>query len=172
MRNGGYDFSSFDWSDVQSLKSIGFLGFVPVRKLQKDSNPVPDASGLFIVVRLAEASPEFLRKGSCGKFKGKDPNVFLEELKSRWIDNTVVLYIGCSSNIRKRLKDFVNAGKGEANKCWGARLLWQIKGSQDFLLAWMPTGDGWEEMKRQCIQAFKGSHGGKQPFANIKFYKK
>ena len=80
--------------EIENYRKDGFTGFVPVSKLRSTASLLPDSGGVYIVVRESDNSPEFLANGTGGFFKGKNPNVGLEELESNYVAGSKVVYIG------------------------------------------------------------------------------
>ena len=155
---------------IDDLKTAGFEGFVPVAQLKNDNSVIPQEAGVYMVVYTSKSSPEFLMQGTGGFFKGKDPNVPIAELKTNWIENTCVIYIGqTKTTIRKRVKDYLKFGCGQKVGHKGGRYIWQIKESDQLLFCWKPTPD--EEpgiVEKLLITQFKEQYGGRRPFANLK----
>jgi len=117
-------------------------GIVSVRKLDASRcRQVPAEPGVYAVVRPSMAPPRFRTQSTGGRFKGKDPTVAKEILAGRWVD-TDVLYLGRSRPpLRGRILDLVDYGSGGPAAHQGGRYLWQLQGSDDFLVAWKPTPD-------------------------------
>lgn len=78
-----------------------------------DSSMLPDDKGVYLVLNFTNRPVEFLTIGPGGHFKGKDPNVSLKELKSNWVENTKVVYIGKATSLKKRLKQHFGFGQGK-----------------------------------------------------------
>lgn len=163
-----------EWNDIESLKRAGFQGFVPVRVVQNNAHCIPLQQGVYLIIRNSVSDPEFLETGSGGFFKGKNPNVSIADLQANWVENTKVVYIGkaggiaSSATLCSRLKQLFQFGSGKAVGHWGGRLLWQLADAQDLLVAWLPLeGIDAREFEARLIQAFRKSHGGRLPFANL-----
>ena len=158
---------------LEGLKAAGFAGFVRFTDLPRAD--VPNASGVYVVVRPDATPPIFIESSVAGWFKGKDPTVSLEKLTAKWIPTTNVLYIGKADlgktgnrSIRKRLDEYRRHGAGEPVGHWGGRYLWQLSGSADLLVCWKeapPTKA--EDMESELIADFM-SQFGVLPFANLK----
>ncbi len=155
---------------IEDLKEAGFEGFRSVRELSYNHDTIPDVQGVYMVVLPSDCKPEFLVEGSGGFFKGKNPNVSIEELEYNWVDDTCVVYIGTtSSTLRKRVGDYLKFGMGRNIGHYGGRYIWQLKGSQDLLLCWKKILDkAPKDVEYSLIQEFKMSYGGYRPFANLK----
>ncbi|MCH8034838.1 MAG: hypothetical protein IH950_13915 [Bacteroidetes bacterium] len=132
---------------------------------------VPDKKGIYFVI--IDEPVEFLQKSVGGRFKRKNPTVPLQKLKDRWVDNTLVVYIGqsgggtSSATINKRMKQFMKFGQGQPVGHWGGRLIWQIKNNRKLKICWKTlTNNDPREIEKELIQQFE-NHYFKKPFANI-----
>ena len=93
------------------------------------------------------------------------------QLQAAWVPDTDVLYIGrteqgkrCNRGLATRLKELQRFGQGAAIGHWGGRYLWQIKDSDQLLVAWQescdpPTREA--DLVKQFVTAW-----GARPFAN------
>lgn len=153
--------------EIENYRKDGFTGFVPVSKLRSTASLLPDSGGVYIVVRDSDNSPEFLATGTGGFFKGKNPNVGLEELESNYVAGSKVVYIGKATSLKKRVGQLLRFGAGSAVGHWGGRYLWQLADSDNLLIAWKTTSatdPRAEEIK--MLEEFVSRHG-KLPFANL-----
>ena len=171
-----------EYRTIDDLKKAGFKGFCTVEDLRKDLSGIPAVAGVYMVVYQGDGMPEFLENGTGGFFKGKNPNVPVSELKSNWVKDTCVVYIGkaggvdakgkkSNSKLQKRISDYLDFGNGVSVGHWGGRLIWQIKDSKDLLFCWkaIPEQVGNPvEIEKELIADFKRQYGGKRPFANLK----
>lgn len=146
------------------LDAEGFRGFVPFSRLL--DYPLPEDPGIYVVIR-EDASPAiFLDKSTAGPHKGKDPTVDRDKLEGRWIEGTVVVNIGKATNLRQRLKAYARQGAGFRAGHFGGRYVWQLEGSQKFLVAWKTTSGNPRAEESRLLSVFI-AHYGKLPFANI-----
>mgnify|MGYP001983584976 FL=1 len=146
--------------DRASLEAVGFVGFVRFADLA--AARVPTEAGIYVVLRPAATSPELLelmraRAGSAYP---------LDDLATRWVSGTPVLYIGKAEakvgGLRKRLGQF--ARKGASHQ--GGRSIWQLADHGDLLVAWVETpGQIAEDVEIAYRAAFAEQFGG-WPFAN------
>lgn len=162
-------FRSFD-----SLREAGFAGFKSVRDLWNDCSCIPNERGVYVVLNPTCSNKAFLPKGVGGYFKGTDPNVSLSKLDFKWIQDCHVLYIGqaggngSSATLRKRLKQYLDFGKGKPVGHKGGRYIWQLKHHNELVMAWrvLRTDDP-SFVENQLLSAFCNQYG-KLPFANLR----
>lgn len=130
------------------------------------------SNGLYFVYYEGVGRPSFMEIGTGGFFKGKNPNVSITELKSRWVDDSDILYIGQTNRtLYDRIDEYMKFGQGKAVGHRGGRLIWQIEESRKLRLRWMiwPKDPGVylkpEKEEKRLLVAFKNEYG-KYPFAN------
>jgi hypothetical protein len=155
------------FNDIDELKKAGFTGFKKMSELFLDSSMLPDINGVYLVLNIDNKPGEFLTVGSGGHFKGKDPNISLADLKSNWVDNTKVVYIGKATSLRARLRQYFSFGQGKNIGHYGGRLIWQIKYSKDLVVCWKSLTTDPREFEADLIQQFVKTYGCR-PFANLK----
>lgn len=152
---------------IEDVKHEGFSGFISVAKLREDGCSIPTGAGVYLVVRATKTAPRFLSEGTGGYFKGKNPNVSIEELQANWVDDTCVLYIGKATSLRKRLKQYIDFGKGRSVGHWGGRYIWQLEDADQLLLCWKETpNEDPKSVESAWISSFKSFYG-VRPFANL-----
>lgn len=152
------------------LAAAGFTGFVAIGVL--DVARVPSGPGVYIVLRDPAAPPVFFLDSSpAGWFKGKDPSVSALQLQAAWVPDTDVLYLGraepgkrCNRGLAARLKELQRFGQGAAIGHWGGRYLWQIKDSDQLLVAWQESCDP-PTREAELVEQFVTAWGAR-PFAN------
>ena len=95
-------------------------------------------------------------------------------MNSNWVENSYVIYIGkaggndTDSTLRKRIKQYLDFGRGKAVGHYGGRLIWQLKNHKELIIAWKPLTDIDPRIhEKNLIQEFINYHG-KLPFANLK----
>lgn len=161
-----------NFSSINALKEQGFTGFKTISSLIQNDSVIPDIKGVYVV--LSESSnPSFITPGSGGFFKGKNPNVSIDELKANWVENTPVVYIGKagtptgSATLNSRLKQYLKFGKGKNTAHYGGRYIWQIKNYKDLIICWKtsPNKDP-RAIEKEMIKDFVSQYG-KRPFANL-----
>lgn len=159
-------------SHVQGLEQYrddGFEGFLPVSILIENTNDIPDEPGVYVVIRTSGSDPQFLVEGTGGFFKGKNPNISIQELKVNYVEDAQTVYIGkAGTSLRKRIVQLLRFGEGAAVGHWGGRYLWQLADAEKLYIAWKTTpGCDPRIIEAQMIQEFVSLHG-KRPFANLK----
>lgn len=147
------------------LHASGFAGFLPVSSLQRSLNAVPAGPGVYAVVREATMPAAFLPTSRGGWFKDKDPTVPADVLRGRWHAGTPILYVGKADSLRARIRALVRFAAGEPVGHWGGRYLWQVEGSETFLVGWREN-DNPRELERELLADF-AAHFGSLPFANL-----
>lgn len=164
---------NFGDNAVQTLKNIGFQGFLSINHLQDHLSLIPKEKGVYIIY-CDELVPHFLPKGSGGFFKQKDPNVSLDILLNNWVENTPILYIGkagantSNATLQSRLKQYFDFGRGKAVGHYGGRYIWQLANPSELKVCWMVTTEYEPRtVEYALIQQFVAQFG-KRPFANLK----
>jgi len=163
-----------DFDDLDAIRQHGFQGFVPVSHLRTTRyTEIPTQHGVYLFLRLARTTPEWLDPSPAGWYKRKNPTVSKEELQAHWVDGPIVVYIGKAGahgskrTLRKRILEALQFGAGLPVRHWGGRYLWQLKDANELVVCWKPTpGDHPRTVERQLIQAFRNQHH-KRPFANL-----
>jgi hypothetical protein len=156
-----------NFKSIDAIQAAGFTGFKKMGDLFQDNSTIPSAPGVYMVLNL-DGDPVFLAKGTGGYFKEKEPNVTVSELKSNWVDDTMVVYIGKANDLKSRLKQYFNFGQGKNAPHYGGRYIWQLGNSRDLIICWKitPTEEP-RQVEFQLIQAFIAAYG-KRPYANLK----
>ena len=158
---------------MDKYKKNGFQGFLTIGELQRNSSIIPKSIGIYYILYLKKGKPKFLKVGTGGFFKYKNPNVNIEELEQNWVENSEIVYIGKagsfdgSATLNSRLRQYLNFGLGKKVGHWGGRYIWQIENSQDLIVCWK-IADKIEprEMEKEQIKNYKIENG-KRPFANL-----
>lgn len=163
------------YADLSTIRNLGFSGFISVEQLRKDYSVIPNEKGVYFILNPDCRFKSFLKIGSGGFFKGKNPNVSLEDLEARWVPQCHLLYIGkagggtSAATLRKRLKQYLDFGMGKPIGHWGGRYIWQLSNSTSLLVAWKIITDGDPiEKESRLIKEFH-DHYGKLPFTNLRF---
>lgn len=161
------------FNNISEMKSYGFLGFEEIQSLMNNNcDNVPDRKGIYFVLRDPIQS-EFLDRSVGGHFKGKDPTIATQIFSNRWIDETLVVYIGQSgggtsaATLKKRMRQFMKFGQSQPVGHWGGRLIWQIKDNRKLKICWKSVVEGDPRaVEKNLIQQFENIYS-KKPFANI-----
>ena len=167
-----------NWT-IDEIKSFGFKGFFPIAELRKNLLSIPDERGVYLILSSGKEFV-FLNNGTGGYFKKKNPNVDLSTLKNKWIENTVILYIGqaggirngkwSNSTLRMRLKKYFDFGIGKPVGHYGGRYIWQLEKSSELIVCWKELPNKIadpSEIESNLINSFKSKYKNR-PFANLK----
>lgn len=155
------------------LINDGFSGFKTVDELRKSVENVPSVQGVYVVIRKSDATPVFLPEGCCGPHKNMNPNVAVDKLEAKWIDGSNIVYIGMTAKtLKKRVGDYIKAGKGKKHCHWGGRYIWQLADADELIFAWKPlpldSGIAPKDAETEMLAKFN-AHYKALPFANLKF---
>ncbi|WP_313492334.1 hypothetical protein [Sphingobacterium multivorum] len=66
---------------ITQLRDLDFQGFVTISQLRQKNKIIPQIMGVYIILK-ASKKYTFREVGSGGYFKGKNPNISLDELKA------------------------------------------------------------------------------------------
>lgn len=157
------------------LKENGFFGFIPVSELQKNKcRDVPNNKGVYVILRTANLEPKFKVISSGGHFKGRNPSISIPTLRKKWVDDAKVLYVGKAgsmvgnSNLKNRLRQYMDFGQGLIVGHWGGRYIWQLTDSNSLKVCWKSTpNENPRTVEKYLIQEFMNSYS-KLPFANLR----
>lgn len=157
------------------LFRAGFHGFITIDELRRTRlHTVPDAMGVYMILRTADEPPVFLNRSPAGHFNSRDPTVPLAHLRANWVEGTPIIYIGKagapgeSATLKSRLDQYLKFGAGVRSPHKGGRLIWQIAGADSFLVCWKVTPEqDPRDVERALISQFRAEHAGRRPFANL-----
>lgn len=160
--------------NLEQLQSRGFQGFSTVDDLMNSRcKNVPTDQGVYLVLYPLSVPPSFLNESVGGHFKRKNPTVPTADLKSKWVSNTIVVYIGkaggasSGATLKSRLTQYMRFGMGEPVGHWGGRYIWQIENNRSLLVCWKSLTDTEpRDFESRLIDAFVQEYG-VLPFANL-----
>ena len=116
---------------------------------------------------------EFIDPGVGGFFKGKDPNVSIEVLKSNVVSGAEVVYIGKAGNtagkatLHSRIGQYLRFGQTKNVGHYGGRFIWQIKKHTELIFCWKTVENGDpREVEKSLLSDFQNQYG-QRPFANL-----
>jgi hypothetical protein len=155
------------FESIEKLKKHGFDGFKSIKELSTSNSIIPKEKGVYLILNMNIEAPIFLEVGTGGHFKKKNPNVHTDTLKLNWVENTQVIYIGKAGNLQKRLKQYLDFGRGKPVGHWGGRFIWQISHSNELKICWKVCDKESEIAESQLILAFTNQFGSR-PFANLR----
>ncbi len=153
---------------IDDIINSGFSGGQRIKHfIEQGLGAIPRGKGVYIIARDTTSPPVFINPGTGGYFKGKDPNVSEDELKSKWVDDTCTVYIGKASDLRERLVLYLRFGQGKNVAHWGGRYIWQLEDAKSLHIFWKETAEDPRDVEQAMISEFMRLHGGKRPFANL-----
>lgn len=156
------------YQSLNQIKEAGFAGFTTVENLYNMGySSIPCQEGVYMILRLSDSAPKFVANGTGGFYRGENPNVGIEELKANWVNGTCVMYIGESTDIRKRIRQYMAFGHGRNIGHKGGRYIWQLADCKDLIVCWKPTSGDSRTEEGTLIQDFKLQYGAR-PFANLR----
>lgn len=159
------------FNDIDILKKFGFSGFLSIEELRESKKVIPKCKGVYFVLHLFNSTPKFIEKGTGGYFKGRDPNVPVDVLTKKWVDETKVIYIGKGgqmgkkSTLRSRLSQYLRFGEGKNVGHWGGRFIYQIQNPNNLVICWKETDEP-EKSESDFIDNFISTYC-KLPFGNL-----
>lgn len=183
-----------EFNSRESLKAEGFEGFVSVRELMCSCSRIPKKKGVYMVIYTGQDMPDFANPGVGGYFEGKDVKSIEEILIDRWVEGTVVIYIGKAglkdgtrsepkvtipedkkttgrrpSQLRRRITGYMRYGRTGRGGHVGGRDIWWIRNHEDLILCWKDcesSSSTPRETEKAMIREFKNLYKNKRPFAN------
>lgn len=157
-----------NFNNIEEIKKYGFKCFESVKDLREDSSLIPQKKGVYLVLKPQDMDVKFLETGTGGHTKG-NPNVSIDKLKAKWIEDTLVLYVGRTGRtLYERINELLRFGQGENIDHWGGRYLWQINHSEELVICWKEMQDeDPEEIWKQLLWDFESVYS-KLPFANLR----
>lgn len=149
--------------------TLQFKGFKTIRELKESCSEVPSSNGVYLVLRRNNQQPVFSISSLGGyvKVPNDSPCYSLSYLQEQYVNGTCILYIGKLTNMRSRLRSYMRFGQGKRASHGGGRAIWQMTDVDDFVICWAETLENSRMVEWRMIQAFKLSHEGKRPFANM-----
>ena len=157
------------FNSIESLKENGFEGFQSVEFYldPKNKNVISQKQGVYLVLMPVGSKLEFIEKNPAGIRGGRNPTVPIIELKKKFVQDTLVLYIGKAKRLRERIHCYLKHGQGSDSAAhWGGRMIWQLKDSKNLLVCWKISEkvDSFED-ERDLINSFCEFYK-MRPFAN------
>ncbi len=163
MSLGGSNWGTTGFCEVD-LTRQGFTGWLDFPTAAKGEN-FPRIGGIYVVHYDGPHPPSFEKVSSGGWFKGRDPSVSHEALLANWVEGASVVYIGKADQLRRRIRQFAEFGRGRPKGHWGGRLIWHLS-TASLRIAWAETPDRAPiDAEANLIGCFRSAYG-KPPFAN------
>jgi hypothetical protein len=159
-------------NSIDAIRHSGFEEFVTISALQTSKCcEAPAMPGVYLILRSNMALPDFLSESVGGHFKGKNPTVAVDKLRSKWVENAIVLNIGKAgpgkATLRSRLNRYMRSGQGKRSGHSGGRYIWQLAHSDNLLVCWKVTpNDAPRKVEKMMIERFEKEYA-RLPFANL-----
>ncbi len=157
-------------SSIEGLRILKFRGFSTVGGLRRGKmDAVPTGPGVYVFVHDGVSAPRFMDPGSGGWYQRKNPNVPISELLANWVDGARILYVGkTDGSLQERIRTMIGFGEGRAVAHRGGRYVWQLEDAAELFVCWKEVrAKKPRTVEREMIKAFRSSHGGRRPFANL-----
>ena len=151
-----------------NARAAGFTGFLTVGECMKSGFPTgrpPSLSGVYILCAPTGFEPDFIPPDEALAAGNVHFPWTAERLARKWVESAEVLYIGKSTEFRRRLRQLVRHAQGRTVTHTGGEIVWQLRGFQHLLICWRPCHEP-REFESSLLQAFRRSQEGKLPFAN------
>ena len=156
----------------QALREDGFAGFRAFEELE--INRIPQAPGIFAVLKPDDFQVQFLAKSTAGVFKKKNPSLTEAALAAEWVDGADVLYVGKAGpgskgnrGLRRQIQEFMDFGQGKPPGHWDGRLIWQLANAKSLLIAWKELpAVGLSQAEADYHRGFREEFG-RLPYANL-----
>ncbi|MBM3436217.1 MAG: hypothetical protein FJY07_08405 [Bacteroidetes bacterium] len=162
-----------DFNNIDEIKIYGFEGFNTVKSLWQNRKIIPKEMGVYLVLNPEFENPEFIFPDVGGFFKSKNPNISLEELKTKWVEDSMVVYIGKAgeqgknATLHSRIGHYLRFGQGKKAGHWGGRYIWQLANYYDLIFCWKVTeGENPRKVETKLIDEYYQQFH-KLPFANL-----
>ncbi len=161
-----------NFNSISAIKKNGFKGFKTVQELWSNRESIPKEKGVYLIIDADPEHAEFLSQGVGGYFKGKNPNVSINELALNVVSGVKVVYIGKAGSLagkatlNSRIGQYLRFGQTKSVGHWGGRYIWQLKNHPNLIFCWKLTAHDPREIERQLLKDFVKQHH-KRPFANL-----
>ena len=158
--------------NANDLLQQGFTGGIPFSALRTGRSQLPEAAGVYAVVRRAAEPPTFLHRSTGRDGRRGDPTVDQPRLAENWVDGVEVVYVGMASlrasgkGLRNRVGELLHFGAGKADKHWGGRFLWQLADAEQMDVYWKLDAEP-RTAEREILAHFGARNDGRRPFANL-----
>ena len=162
----------------KEVEDLNLDEFTSVKNLKQSCDSIPKKPGVYVVLGSNTDMPEFLKKGvgpehhyNKKKDKYTPMNYHVDKLKSKWVDDTNILYIGKTDDtLYTRISTYINFGMGKDVAHRGGRAIWQLPDSDNLLIGWKTIEAPASALKieKDMLKAFKIRHNDRLPFANWK----
>lgn len=127
---------------------------------------IPSTTGVYIV-KTPDIFISILNNSTSAisEYNGRSLLYEVDQLQNKWVSRSNVLYIGDSSNLKKRVRSLINYGQALGSNHRGGRAIWQLGSSCDLQVGFFECPNP-IEYKSQLLLAFEEKYGS-LPFANF-----
>ena len=153
---------------AELARSAGFTGFLTVGECMKSGLPSGDPSnscGVYILCAPEGFEPEFIPPSEARAAGNVSFPWPVDRLTEKWVKDAEVLYIGKSTQLRRRLRQLIRHAQGRTVNHTGGEIVWQLRGFERLIICWRKA-ERPRKLEHSLIQAFKSSQEGQLPFAN------
>lgn len=155
---------------MKEVAELQLNGCATVRDLKLSCSKIPDCKGVYFVLReRTDSIPVFKSQSPVLEHKGKSLSYSVDELKSKWVEDTQIMYIGkTDSSLKKRISSYIRFGKGSDSPHRGGRSIWQLPDVDNLIIGWrnLSSAESARALEHQLLVEFSNAHCGKLPFAN------
>ena len=74
--------------------------------------------------------------------------------KDKWVEDALILYVGASNDLQRRINELIDFGNGKDVAHHGGRYLWQIEGADYLQVCWKVVQNEKQE-ETKMLEAFK-----------------
>lgn len=137
----------------------------PIRATWQD---LPASPGIYAVCLSGWQTRSFLSDGGRAKHANPEAPSRLRSKREQILTSspTDIVYLGKTSNLRRRVKDLARFGVGRVDNHKGGEWLWQLDGIDEAQVhMWCCSRDRPKSLKCKLLDRFRAEHGD-LPFAN------
>ena len=147
---------------AEHAKAAGFTGFLTVGECMKNGLPSGDpsnSSGVYILCAPEGFEPEFIPPSEARAAGNVSFPWPVDRLTEKWVKDPEVLYIGKSTQLRRRLRQLIRHAQGRTVNHTGGEIVWQLRGFERLIICWRNRQNDLGN-SNTLIQAFKSSQKG------------
>jgi hypothetical protein len=153
------------FGSLRAIEAAGYSGFAKIADLMTSCRNVTPSPGTYMVLRSDRTPPVFLPP-VVHDGRLYNSTVPVKDLEANWVPGAIVVYIGKSTSVRNRVRQYMRTGQGLAVNHQGGRYIWQLADHLDLVVCWKPSEGDPRETEVKLIAGFVAAHG-RRPFANL-----